>query len=95
MGEGDREIRLKIPASPGVGGVRQDGDIEIAVRTMCTPGARAEDHQDGDAGQVAGRLQDLFVEGRHGEIVTKSFAAVVIPFLVSWAHRDFSSTSGS
>ena len=49
----------------GIGRIRQDGDVEIAVRAMGAPGTGAEKDQDGDAGQVAGSPQDLFVEGRH------------------------------
>jgi predicted transcriptional regulator len=81
VGESDREIRLKVPPGAGVGGVWQDGDVEVAVRTRSPLSARAEDHQDGDAGQVTGGLQDLVVEGGHAEIVAKSPAAVVIPLV--------------
>ncbi len=63
MSEGDREIRLKISASPGVGGVWQDGDVKVAVWAVSALRSRAEDHQDGDAWQIAGCLQDLFVKG--------------------------------
>jgi hypothetical protein len=67
-----REVRLEIPAGAGVGGIRQDGDVEIAVRAMGTLSPGAEESQDGDSRQVADRPQDLLVEARHRGIVAES-----------------------
>jgi hypothetical protein len=72
MGERHREVRLEIPAGAGVGGIRQDGDVEIAVRTVGATSPGAEEDQDGDASQVMDSPQDLLVEARHMGIVAES-----------------------
>lgn len=69
--QGYREVRLEMPASARIRGIRQHRHVKVAVRAVRTPGSGAEDGQDRDPGKTFGGSGDLLVEV-HALILTSA-----------------------
>lgn len=59
--QGHGKVQPEVAPGLSIGGVRQDGHVEVAVRTVIPPGPRAEDGEDRHPGEGRGQPADPFV----------------------------------
>jgi hypothetical protein len=61
-----------MPADSGIRACRQDGHVEVAVRTVHSFCPGSKDDEDGDPGEILYGAGDLAVDRIHGIIVASA-----------------------